>query len=84
MRKRYKIPNHAMRAFLQREYEKFICPLLGIPWNWRRFFRLDYWRIRLFTKWEKPGITDIDPRKSQEIEIVSHRRGLANLTGRRK
>lgn len=51
MIKSYKIPN-SIRAFRQRQFEKFVNPLLGIPFGWRRFFRLDYWRIKLFTRWQ--------------------------------
>ena len=62
MIKSYKIPNFT-RAFYQRQFEKFVNPRLGIPYGWRRFFSLNYWRIKLFTRWQRnPKITDLTRR----------------------
>lgn len=76
-------------AFVEAFYQSESDPLLRIPTDWRRFFSLYFWRVKLFTKWEyayhealahKQNNKLIEP---QEIEIVHHRRGLADLTGRR-
>ncbi len=76
-------PSAFVRAFFESD------PLLRIPTSWRRLFNLYFWRIRLFAKWKYAYHEALAHKQNNEltegneIEIIRHGSGLADLTGRR-